>query len=469
MSKYSWFIIQYCEVNTLEALLKINNCIHSAVWGNGMVVFMLAVGIFFTVFTGFFQFVRFKDIMKNTVGSLFGKKNNASGITPFQAVSTALAGTIGTGNIAGVATAITLGGAGAIFWMWISGIFGMMTKYAEVLLAVRFRKADGKHGFSGGPMYYMEYGLSSKTLGIIFSVLCIAASFGTGNMAQSNSIADALLTAFLIPPEISGIILAAVCALIIAGGAPRIARFSEIIVPFMAIFYLTGAVIFLVYNRSCIPAALNLIINGAFTPGGAFGGIAGSAVRYGISRGIFTNEAGMGSAPIAHGSADTDSPVRQGMWGIFEVFLDTIVVCTVTALVILTADGGKFYTCGMSGVPLTSGAFSTLYGSFGASFISVAVVFFALASILGWAFYGQKSVEYITKKRLWLSVYRVVFIGFVFLGAISDLELAWSISDTLNGLMAIPNLTAVLLLSPIVFRLTRKYRRGTTSRGKKNL
>ncbi len=437
----------------MEFILNLCEAVNKIVWGDGMIIFMLAVGIYFSVATNFFQITKFGSIMKNTVFGIFEKKGN--GITPFQAVSTALAGTIGTGNIAGVATAITAGGPGAIFWMWISGIFGMMTKYAEVVLAVHFRKKEKDGTLSGGPMYYIEYGLSSRLWGIIFAALCIFASFGIGNMTQSNSIAHAAYETFFIPPYITGVFVALICGAVLLGGVKAVARFSEIIVPFMAIFYITGSVIFLTVNREFVMPALGLIVRSAFSGKSVCGGIAGAAVKYGIARGIFTNEAGMGSAPIAHGSAETDSPAKQGMWGIFEVFFDTIVMCTITALVILTADGGKFYTCGADGAVLTAGAFSTVFGMFGSSFISVAIIFFALASIAGWAFYGQKAVEYITKNRIWVNIYKTAFVLFVFAGTVMELTAVWSISDALNGLMLICNLAAILLLSPIVIKLTK--------------
>ncbi len=442
----------------MEFIMKICENISSFVWSDKAVIFMLATGIYFTVFTGFFQFRRFGDVLKCTVGSIFKRRKNKTGITPFQAVSTALAGTVGTGNIAGVATAITAGGPGAVFWMTVSGIFGMMIKYAEVVLAVHFREKDKNGNISGGPMYYIEKGLYSRTGGIIFSVLCILTSFGIGNMTQSNSVATAAAEAFLIPPEISGIAIAALCGVVIMGGSGRIARFTEIIVPFMAVFYIGGAVIFLIAKAEALPGVIKLIMTSAFTTEGAVGGLAGNAVKYGIARGIFTNEAGMGSAPIAHGSADTDSAVKQGMWGIFEVFLDTIVICNLTAFVILAADEGLYYTCGEDGTSLTSGAFSTFFGGFGEGFIAVGIIFFAVAAVAGWAFYGQKAVEYITPKKRWIFLYRIIFTVLIYFGATSPLRYVWCISDALNGLMAIPNITAVILLSPIVIKLTKDYK-----------
>ncbi len=438
----------------MKSLVNICETVNNIIWSDATVIFLLVVGIFFTASTGFFQFTHFRSILKNTAGSLFKKNNKKGGITPFQAVSTALGGTIGTGNIAGVATAITAGGPGAVFWMWVSGLLGMMTKYAEVVLAVHFRKPVSG-GFVGGPMYYIEKGLSSKFFASVFAVLCIFASFGTGNMSQSNSIAMAAEAAFSVSPQLTGIFICIICTPVIMGGVRKIARFSEIVVPFMAFFYMSGAIIFLIINYGLVPGALKLIFVSALNPRSAFGGFAGAAVKYGIARGIFTNEAGMGSAPIAHGCADTESPVKQGMWGIFEVFFDTIVICTMTALVILTAGGGNYYLCGEDGAALTAGAFSTVYGSFGSSFISVAIVFFALASIAGWAFYGQKALEYITPHKIVHTLYKIVFIILIFAGAVMPIKSVWCISDTLNGLMMLPNLAAVLLLSPTVVRLTK--------------
>jgi len=447
----------------VNIIYRINEIINSIVWGPVAVAFLIGSGIYFTLFTKFFQFRNFGLILKKTIGSIFIKqKDPGANITPFQAVSTALAGTIGTGNIAGVATAITAGGPGAVFWMWVSGFFGMMTKYAEVALAVKFRNVGKNREYYGGPMYYIENGIGLRWLAVIFSFLCICASFGIGNISQSNSIAMALYSTFDIPPPLSGTAVAAICGFVLIGGVKRIAKAAEFIVPFMAFFYIAGSVIFLIYNFAHIPSAFLLIFEGAFHPQSVAGGVLGFTVKnafhYGIARGVFTNEAGLGSAPIAHAVANCRHPAEQGLWGIFEVFFDTIVICTMTTLVILTADGGRLWQSGENGAVLTTKAFETVFGSYGSYFIAVAIIFFAVASILGWAFYGQRSIEYITggNKKV-LLVYRLVFIVLIVIGAISNIETAWSISDTLNGLMAIPNVLALLALSPFVFKITKDY------------
>ncbi len=434
----------------MEQIYVLCRELNGFLWGTAGVAVMLTVGIFFTVTTNFFQIRHLGKILSTTAGELFKKKEKKEGITSFQAVATALGGTIGTGNIAGVATAITAGGAGAVFWMWVSGIFGMMTKYAEIVLAVNYKDKSG-----GGPMQYMEKGMGSRSMGVIFAALCIGASFGIGNMTQSNSIAQAANSLCGISPQISGCIVAAGCGIIISGGGKRIAGAAQLIVPFMAIFYFTFALIFLTANFDRIDDALKLIFTSAFRGESIMGGVAGSAVKTGIARGIFTNEAGMGSSPIAHGCSNADNPVKQGMWGIFEVFLDTVVICTLTALVILSAPPEllKLY----DGAELTSAAFSTVFGKWGGAVISVSVMLFATASVFGWAFYGQKALEYITPSKRILKAYKMIFIAFLYIGAVSKLTQVWEIADTLNGLMAIPNLTAIVYLSPVVVKLTKKY------------
>ncbi len=437
-------------------------------WGPVMIALMVGVGVYFTLFTRFFQITHFKTVLKNTIGSLFSKSNKnkpetKSSITPFQAVSTALAGTVGTGNIAGVATALTAGGPGAIVWMCISAFFGMMTKYAEVVLAVKYRNVNQHGEYSGGPMYYIENGLKLKPMAIIFALLCIMSSFGIGNITQSNSISDVINTVFNIPHWLCGLLLATLCGVVLIGGVNRISKVSEIIVPFMAVFYVLGAIVFLCINAGQIPSTLKLIFSSAFNLKSAAGGVAGYTVRqalqYGVARGVFTNEAGMGSAPIAHASADTNDPVSQGMWGIFEVFLDTIVICTLTTLVILTAKGGTLWNSGLDGAQLTTAAFSSVFGSFGAVFIAISILFFAFATILGWAFYGQKALDYISggNENLILA-YKIFYILLIFAGAMINIKFVWSIADALNGLMAIPNLIAILFLSGVVFKLTKEHK-----------
>lgn len=393
-------------------LEQVNESINGVVWGPVTLFLFLATGIWFTLGTGWFQLSKIGLIFRNTLGNL-GKNRlrKNGGISPFQAMSTALAGTMGVGNITGIATAMTLGGAGSIFWMWISAFFGMMTKYAEVLLAVRYRQ-KGASGYFGGPMYYMEKGIGSKVLAIIFSCLCIAASLGVGNMTQSNAISLATNQLWSFPYWLSGLLTALAIGLVIIGGIRRIALVTEWMIPFLSIGYLTCSILVLILRADRLPEAIHLIFSSAFTPASAAGGVAGytvsQAVRFGFARGIFSNEAGLGSAPIAHASADSSNPAAQGMWGIFEVFADTLVVCTLTALVILTsgvADGG------FTGAGMTSAAFSAVLGPWGGKMVSISLIFYAVAAIIGWSFYGEQSLSYLMPhKKNAVLVYRFLFL-----------------------------------------------------------
>ena len=403
---------------------------------------------------------------KNTIGTLFDRKHKdklVDGITPFQAVSTALASTVGTGNITGIATAITIGGPGAVFWMWISAFFGMVTKYSEILLALTFREKNVKGENVGGPMYYIENGLGWKWLAVIFAIFATLASFGIGNMTQSNSIAQALEQSFHIPTLASGIVVAIVVAVVILGGIKSIARVNEKIVPFMAAFYIICAVAVLIVNFREIPHAFGLIFGNAFTLPSAAGGAAGytimMAMRYGFARGVFSNEAGLGSAPIAHAASSTKDPVEQGLWGIFEVFLDTIVICTLTALVVLTSGlwGGE-----LDGAPLSIAAFNQAIPHIGGYGVTIGMVLFATSTMFGWSYYGEKALEYLFKGtsagtiKAAIMVYRCLFVIAAVVGAVGGLQFIWSIADTLNGLMAIPNLIALLALSGVVIKTTKK-------------
>jgi len=378
-------------------------------------------------------------------------------ITPFQAVATALAATIGTGNIAGVATAIALGGPGAVFWMWLSAIFGMATKYGEVVLAIKYREKTPDGRFVGGPMYYIRNGLNLKWLAAIFALFGALAAFGIGNMTQANSVAAVLESNFGVNKWISGIIVAAATAAVVLGGLKRIVQVTEKLVPFMAAFYVLGGIIILVTNAARIPAAFGLIFSQAFTGTAAVGGFAGStimmAARYGVARGVFSNEAGLGSAPIAHAAATTDNPVRQGLWGIFEVFMDTIVVCSITALSIMLT--GVWQT-GETGAALSALAFDTAIPGIGGSIVAVGVLLFAYSTIISWEYYGERCAEYLLGSKVILP-YRILFIPFIVIGAIGGLVTIWDIADTLNGLMAIPNLIGVLGLSGVIIKLTKEY------------
>ncbi|AOY76882.1 alanine/glycine:cation symporter family protein [Clostridium formicaceticum] len=446
----------FAFVNTIES---INSTLNGLVWGPYMLVLLVGTGIYFTFKTNFLQVKEFSFTMKETLMKIFEKPDTditEGDITPFQALATALAATIGTGNIAGVATAIALGGPGAIFWMWVSAFFGMMTKFAEVVLAIQYREKNEEGNWVGGPMYYIEKGLGLKWLAIVFSIFGALAAFGIGNMVQSNSVAAAMTT-FNIPPAVTGAVLAVAAALVILGGLKRIASVTERIVPFMAVFYIIGALIILIMHISEIPAAFGLIFKHAFTPASAVGGFAGAvvmeAMRRGVARGVFSNEAGLGSAPIAHAAARTDHPVRQGLWGIFEVFADTIVICTLTALTILATG---VWNSGLTGAELTTAAFNDGLPGPGGIIVAIGILFFAFSTILSWAYYGEKCAEHLFGSGI-NKIYRVIWLPLIFVGAIGSLDLIWDIADTLNGLMAIPNLVGLLGLSGIVIKLTKEF------------
>ncbi len=445
--------------NILRAVEVVNNYINAFVWSPFIVAIFLGTGLYFSVRTGFMQVFKFKSIMRNTIGRTLRKQpanRAAQGVTPFQALSAALAGTLGTGNIAGVAAAITIGGPGTIFWMWVSAFLGMMTKYAEIVLAIRYRTKSKTGEWSGGPMMYIEKGLGAKWLSCIYALFGIAASFGVGNMAQANSISSAMSVAFDIPPLITGITIAVVVGMVIAGGIRQITFVTEKTVPLMSVLYIASALVVIFCHFKSVPRAAMLIFSGAFTPCAPIGGFVGStvalAVQKGISRGVFTNEAGLGSASIAHAAADTDCAARQGMWGIFEVFFDTIVMCSITAFAILVTD---VWASGASGAALTAFAFDTVMYGFGKYVIAISLAFFAFASILAWSYYGKKCVEYLAGERF-SKLYILVFLLSAVLGSVLELKLVWEISDSLNGLMALPNIIALIGLSGVVIKITKE-------------
>lgn len=446
-----------------ELVQQVNSMINNFVWGPYMLVLLVGTGIFFTVRTRVFQVTKIGLWWSGTFGQIFKKmpkeKRKDSNITPFQAVTTALASTVGTGNIVGVATAIFSGGPGAVFWMWISGFFGMMSKYAEIVLAVKYRETDDNGTHHGGPMYYIEKGLGMKWLAVIFAIFGTLATFGIGNMTQANAIAASLNESFGIPVLATGIVIAIICVLVIIGGIKRIASVTEKLVPFMAVFYIVGGVIILIMNAEKLPGAISAIFAGAFSLKSVGGGIMGYAVmramRYGFARGIFSNEAGLGSAPIAHAASNTSEPVEQGLWGVFEVFVDTIVVCTLSGLIIVISG---LYESGISGSALTLAAFTQTFGSFGGAFVSIAILCFAGSTILGWSYYGQQCLGYLTNNNKTFDiVYKLIFTLLTVVGATGGLTFIWDISDTLNGLMAIPNLIALILLRKVVLGLTEDY------------
>lgn len=424
-------------------------------WGTPLLILLVGTGILLSL--------RLKGIQVRRLlfaFTLLFKKNEAEGdITPFQALTTALAATIGTGNIAGVATAIAAGGPGALFWMWITAVFGMATKYSEAVLAVRYRikKDDGE--IAGGPMYYLEKGLNQKWLGVLFAIFGTIASFGIGNMVQINSIADALQANFNVPPIVTGVVVAIAVAIVIIGGIKKIGRVTEFVVPFMAGGYILGCIIILIINISEIPGAISLIFDNAFTGTAAIGGFTGATVRMaiqkGVSRGVFSNESGLGSAPIAQAAAQTNAPSEQGLVSMLGTFIDTIVVCTFTGLVLITTG---VWNSGLTGAELTTQAFNRGLPGPGGYIVAFGIIFFAYSTILGWSYYGEKCLEYLAGHWI-VSIYRLIFVIAVVLGSVAKLTLVWNVADVMNALMAVPNLIGLIGLSGIVVSETKKYLR----------
>lgn len=465
----------------LETVTKVNDCLNGFIWGPVMLVFFLLVGLMFTLRTGVFQITHIKQWLDVTFLSLFKKGNkkvlrtdDKHSISQFQSLCTALAATIGVGNISGVAVALAMGGPGAIFWMWLSAFLGMMTNYAENTLGIKYRYRNEKGNWIGGAMIYIEKGLGWKWLAVIFSVFCALASFGIGNISQGNEIANGLKNSFGIPNWVTALFIMLFVGLVIVGGIKRIASVTEKVVPFMAITYIIGALVIIFSNVTEVPAAFGAIFSNAFRFKSMGGGVAGFtimvAMKRGISRGVFSNEAGLGSSVMVHSASDVKEPVIQGMWGIFEVFADTIVVCTMTALTILTSgvynldayeacavNGTELAEAGLlSGVALTSSAFETVFGSFGNKFISIAVMLFAFSTILGWSYYGERAIEYLFGVKA-IPIYKVFFLVVIFIGCRISLDLVVNISDTFNGFMALPNLIAITLLSGQVVQMTKDY------------
>lgn len=444
----------------METLLVILDKISSFVWGPYMLILLVGTGVYLS-FGIRWQTVRkigyaFKLLFRGRDKS---KQVGEGEITPFQALMTALSATIGTGNIAGVATAIFLGGPGAVFWMWITALFGMGTKYGEAVLAVKFRETmpDGTH--AGGPMYYIKNGMGKnwKWLGLLFAIFAAVAAFGIGNTVQSNSVARAVERAFEIPYWITGIVLAGLTFAVVIGGIKRIANVTERIVPFMAVVYVVGALFIIFANVEALWGAVKLIFTDAFTGTAAVGGFAGSAIttamRFGVARGVFSNEAGLGSAPIAHAAAKTNDPVKQGIIGMLGTFIDTICVCTLTALVIIMTG---VWTSGETGAELSAMAFNRGLPGPGNFVVGFGLMFFAFSTILAWCYYGEVSIEYIFGLK-GVTPYRYVYVILVFIGAVINLDIVWTFSDVMNGLMIVPNLIALLVLSPIIFKTTKEY------------
>ncbi len=462
-----------------EKLADINGIINGWVWGPVMLVFLVGTGIFLTCGLKFFQVGKIGLWMKNTFGTLLGKQGkkteNAKTISSFQALCTALGGTVGVGNVVGVATAIAAGGPGAVFWMWFAAFFGMITKYAEIVLGIFYRKRTEGGEWLGGAMVYLKEGFAGKkglrtfgaVLGVLFAIFCILASFGIGNMSQINTIAANFEKTFSIPAMVTGVILLVLMAVMAFGGLKTIGSVTEKMVPFMSIFYIIGGLIILATKVTVLDDVFVSIFKGAFgfdaIAGGAIGVVISKVAKSGIARGVFSNEAGLGSSALVHSAADVKEPAKQGMWGVFEVFVDTIIICSLSALVILSsgvidlstglvADG---FTAGKASVLVTE-AFVNSFGTIGGCFATIAIFFFAFSTVIGWFIYGSKACEFLLGKVA-TTIYKLIFVCFVIVGATMDLSLAWDISDTFNGLMAIPNLIGLVVMSGTIFKITKNY------------
>ena len=456
-------------LSTIEA---VNSVVNNFIWGVPAMICIIGVGLYLSIRTRFLQIRKFPYSMKVTLGRMMKKKEASDGaLTPFQAVCTALAATVGTGNVAGVAGAIAIGGPGAVFWMWISALLGMCTKFAEVTLAVHFRETNAQGDLVGGPMYYIKNGLDKKWhfLAYLFAAFGVLAVFGTGNATQVNTITtaiDSALSSFNILPAdavklvnlIIGVALAIIIALILIGGIKRIGNVTSKLVPFMAIMYIVLALGVIFFHIKAVPAVFASIIEGAFHPASVTGGVVGSffmSMKKGVSRGIFSNEAGLGTGSIAHACADTKKPVKQGFFGIFEVFVDTIIICTMTALVILCSGVPVNYG-EAAGAELTIGGFTAVYGNWVSIFTAVAMCCFAFSTIIGWGLYGTRCIEFLLGSRSNMP-FMVLYSLTAIVGATMNLGLMWSIAETFNGLMVIPNLIAVFLLSGVVVKMTKEY------------
>ena len=467
----------------LDSIASVNGVVNGIVWGTFGIALLFIAGVVMSIVNKGFQFTHISHWWKMTIGAIFNEKHvtqhtdkEDKQISQFQSLCTALAATIGTGNIVGIATAIVKGGPGAIFWMWIMALVGMMTNFSENVLGIYYRRKNSKGAWAGGAMYYLKDGLGAKkgcktigaVLAVLFSVFCLLASFGIGNMSQVNSIAGNMQSAFNVDPRITGFCLVVLSALVILGGLKRVAAVTEKIVPFMAVAYIAGALVIFVINIKQFGPVFAAIFKGAFTFDAAVGGAVGygikMAITWGFKRGAFSNEAGLGSSVMVHSSSNVKEPVRQGMWGIFEVFADTIVVCTLTAFVILSSgyvdlNTGKMLT-ETAGSDLVGMCFGNVFGAIGPMFIAVAILLFAYSTVLGWSHYGTTAFEYLFGETASI-VYKVIFVIMVFFGCTMSLDLAWDLSDTFNGLMMIPNLIGVLALSPVVAKITANYCRRT--------
>ena len=472
----------------IDAVAKVNGAVNDVVWGVPALALLAFVGVLMTVLTKVFQVTHFGHWMKKTIGAVFHDKQVTShtkdkSISQFQSLCTALAATVGTGNIVGVSGAILAGGPGAVFWMWVMAFLGMMTNYSENVLGIFYRRKNSKGEWSGGAMYYLRDGLGSrkgcKWIGLVlaglFSFFCLVASFGIGNMTQVNSISGNMDAVFGVPSWVTGLVIMILVGLVVVGGLKRIAAVTEKIVPFMVILYMIGTIAIFFINISHVGPVFSSIFRGAFGIQAAAGGVVGYgiklAIEWGMKRGVFSNEAGLGSSVMVHSNSNVKEPVKQGMWGIFEVFADTIVVCTLTAFAVLSSglinlDTGKLVsetfvtqagaTITLGKANLVSAVFNQQFGFIGSAFIAISIMLFAFSTVLGWSHYGTKACEYLLGEK-WTMIYRVLFVLLVFGGATMGDNLAWDLADTFNGLMMIPNLIGVIVLSGTVAKITKNY------------
>lgn len=423
------------------------------VWGPVTLILIVGTGLYLTFRLGFLQFRTLPYALKLAFSPAKQDKNSKGDITHYQALTTAMAATIGTGNIVGVATAVVLGGPGAIFWMWISALFGMATKYAEAILAVKYRVENSKGEMSGGPMYYLERGLNAKWLGVLFAIFGSVAAFGIGNMVQSNSVSDALARSFSIPSWATGVILTVLAGLVILGGIKSIGKVTALFVPIMALIYVLGGAIIMIINIDVVPGVIKLIFTDAFTGSALGGGVLGTVIRYGVARGVFSNEAGLGSAPIAAAAAKTDYPGRQALVSMTQVLIDTIIVCSITGITIVMSG---LAGTGPEGGDLTAAAFSHYLGDTGGMIVTIGIVLFAFSTLIGWSYYGEKCFAYLFSDKA-IPYYRVVFVLAIAFGAVAKLNIVWGISDIMNALMAFPNLIGLLGLSGVVAYETKRF------------
>jgi len=466
----------------IDGVTKVNNAVNGVVWGVPALVLLAFVGVLMTSLTKVFQISHFKHWMSKTIGAVFSDKHvtghtKDKSISQFQSLCTALAATVGTGNIVGVAGAIMVGGPGAVFWMWIIAFFGMMTNYSENVLGIFYRRKNSHGEWSGGAMYYLRDGLGSykdcktigKVLAWLFALFCLIASFGIGNMTQVNSIAGNMETAFHVPTWVTGVVVMIMVGLVVVGGLKRIAAVTEKIVPFMVVLYMIGSLVIFFTNITQFGAVFSAIFRGAFAAQAAAGGIVGYgmklAIEQGMKRGVFSNEAGLGSSVMVHSNSNVKEPVKQGMWGIFEVFADTIVVCTLTAFSVLSSGlvdlqsgvtMAEYNGVALTKANLVSTVFSIRFGWIGSAFIAISIMLFAFSTVLGWSHYGTKAAEYLLGEKNTIP-YRVLFVLLVFGGAVMGDNLAWDLADTFNGLMMIPNLIGVIALSGVVAKITKNY------------